>query len=125
MKLADMLSKNPLIKKVFFPGLSSHTTYSEAVKVLGGKGFGAMITIDLAGQEAEEKRRRRDAFIRNVSDKIKLIPTLGDPRTILMPIEAVWGAKYPEPGMIRLSIGFEEYKELEATVINALNRINV
>jgi cystathionine beta-lyase/cystathionine gamma-synthase len=125
LKLSDLLSKNPLIKKVYFPGLPSHVTYSEAVKVLGGKRFGAMITIDLAGRDAGEKRRRRDAFIRSVSDKIKLIPTLGDPHTILMPIEAVWGAKYPEPGMIRLSIGFEDYTELEATILNALNKIEV
>ena len=47
-----------------------------------------------------------------VSEKIKLIPTLGDAHTILMPVEAVWGTKYPEPGMIRLSVGFEEYNEL-------------
>jgi cystathionine beta-lyase/cystathionine gamma-synthase len=37
-----------------------------------------------------------------------------------MPVEAVWGAKYQEPGMIRLSIGFEDYSELEKTVRNAL-----
>jgi len=24
-----------------------------------------------------------------------------------MPVEAVWGVKYPEPGMIRMSLGFE------------------
>ena len=68
-----------------------------------------------------EKRIRRDKFISLVSEKIKLIPTLGDPHTILMPVEAVWGAKYPEPGMIRLSVGFEEYEELEATVSMALD----
>jgi cystathionine beta-lyase/cystathionine gamma-synthase len=116
MKLADLLNRNPLVEKVIYPGLSSHTTHAEAMKVFRGKGFGAMITIDLAGSNAGEKRNRRDAFIRNVSDKIKLIPTLGDPHTILMPIEAVWGAKYPEPGMIRLSIGFEEFNELEETI---------
>jgi cystathionine beta-lyase/cystathionine gamma-synthase len=40
-----------------------------------------------------------------------------------MPVEAVWGAKYPEPGMIRLSVGFEEYSELERTVSEALDGI--
>ncbi len=59
-----------------------------------------------------KKERRRDKFIKAVSDKIKLIPTLGDPRTILMPVESVWGEKYPEPGMIRLSAGFEETEEI-------------
>jgi cystathionine beta-lyase/cystathionine gamma-synthase len=58
-----------------------------------------------------------------VSEKIKLIPTLGDSRTILMPVEAVWGAKYPEPGMIRLSVGFEDYSELQTTITKALNEV--
>ena len=73
------------------------------------KDYGAMITFDFDGKDKNEKRSRRDKFIKLVSEKIKLIPTLGDPHTILMPVEAVWGAKYPEPGMIRLSVGFEEY----------------
>jgi cystathionine beta-lyase/cystathionine gamma-synthase len=82
-----------------------------------------MMTFDFAGKDGNEKRSRRDKFIKLVSDKIKLIPTLGDPHTILMPIEAVWGVKYPEPGMIRLSIGFEEYKDLESTVSKAFKAL--
>jgi cystathionine beta-lyase/cystathionine gamma-synthase len=35
----------------------------------------------------------------------------------------VWGAKYPEPGMIRLSVGFEDYNELESTIIKALDSV--
>jgi cystathionine beta-lyase/cystathionine gamma-synthase len=38
-----------------------------------------------------------------------------------MPVEAVWGAKYPEPGMIRLSVGFEDYSDLERTISRALD----
>jgi cystathionine beta-lyase/cystathionine gamma-synthase len=82
-----------------------------------------MVTFDLAGKSKAEKRRRRDCFIKAVSDKIRLIPTLGDPGTILIPVESVWGARYPEPGMIRLSIGFEEYEELESTIKGALQVI--
>jgi cystathionine beta-lyase/cystathionine gamma-synthase len=122
-KLALWLSGQKAVSKVFYPGLPKHETHSEAVKIFGDKGFGAMITFDFAGINGEEKRKRRDAFIKNVSEKIKLIPTLGDPHTILMPVEAVWGAKYPEPGMIRLSVGFEDYDELESTVSNALKSI--
>jgi cystathionine gamma-lyase/methionine-gamma-lyase len=40
-----------------------------------------------------------------------------------MPVEAVWGAKYPEPGMIRLSAGFENTDELVSTIMTALNSI--
>jgi len=121
--LAGYLNEVPIIKQVWFPGLKKHPTHSIAEKLFGGKGYGAMITFDFAGIDKDEKRRRRDKFIKLVSEKIKLIPTLGDPHTILMPVEAVWGTKYPEPGMIRLSVGFEEYPDLEETVSNALGKI--
>ncbi len=119
-KIADYLSKVSVISRVWFPGLKSHSTYDIAKKLFSGKGNGAMITFDFDGKDKSEKRNRRDKFIQLVSEKIKLIPTLGDPHTILMPIEAVWGVKYPEPGMIRLSIGFESYEDLYETISKAL-----
>ena len=122
-RLSEHISRVPVIKKVWFPGLKSHTTHNIAEKLFGGKGFGAMITFDFDGKDENEKRGRRDKFIELVSEKIKLIPTLGDPHTILMPVESVWGTKYPEPGMIRLSVGFEDYNELEATISKALNAV--
>jgi len=123
LKLAEYLNKVPVIKKVWFPGLKSHSTHNIAEKLFSGKGFGAMITFDFDGKNETDKRGRRDTFIKLVSEKIKLIPTLGDPHTILMPVEAVWPTKYPEPGMIRLSVGFEEYVELESTVSKAMDKV--
>jgi len=123
LKLAEYLNNVPVIKKVWFPGLKSHSTHNIAEKLFSGKGFGAMITFDFDGKNETEKRGRRDKFIKLVSEKIKLIPTLGDPHTILMPVEAVWPTKYPEPGMIRLSVGFEEYVELESTVSKAMDKV--
>jgi cystathionine beta-lyase/cystathionine gamma-synthase len=122
-RLAGFLSAIPVIKSVCFPGLKNHPTHKIAEKLFKGSGYGAMITFDLDGIDKNQKRERRDKFIQLVSDKIKLIPTLGDPHTILMPIEAVWTAKYPEPGMIRLSVGFEEYEELLKTVSGALKEL--
>jgi cystathionine beta-lyase/cystathionine gamma-synthase len=121
--LAENIVKVPIIKNVWFPGLKTHPTHLIAEKLFRGKGFGAMITFDFAGKDDNEKRSRRDRFTKLVSEKIKLIPTLGDPHTILMPVEAVWGTKYPEPGMIRLSIGFENYGELESTIIHGLDSV--
>jgi cystathionine beta-lyase/cystathionine gamma-synthase len=39
-----------------------------------------------------------------------------------MPVESVWGTKYPEPGMIRLSVGFENQNEIVKTICEALDR---
>jgi cystathionine beta-lyase/cystathionine gamma-synthase len=122
-KLSETLSKDPKIKKVWYPGLKNHPSHNEAVKLFKDKGFGAMITFDLDGVDKNEKRERRDTFIKSISDRIKLIPSLGDPHTILMPVEAVWGAKYPEPGMIRLSVGFEDFDELRSTIERGIKAI--
>jgi cystathionine beta-lyase/cystathionine gamma-synthase len=122
-KLAEYLNNISIIKEVWFPGLTNHCTHIIAEKLFNNKGYGAMITFNFDGIDKNEKRNRRDKFIELVSDRIKLIPTLGDHNTILMPVEAVWGVKYPEPGMIRLSVGFEDYGELEETISKALERI--
>ncbi len=124
-KLAEYLEKSPLIGTVWFPGLKNHATHNIADKIFKGRGFGAMITFDFDGKDNNDKKIRRDKFIELVSEKIKLIPTLGDPHTILMPVEAVWGTKYPEPGMIRLSVGFEDYGELEGTISGALAKVEL
>jgi len=123
-KLAQYLAGVKAVKEVWYPGLKSHPTHLIAKKLFHGKGFGGMITFNFDGKNDNEKRNRRDKFISIVSEKIMLIPTLGDPHTILMPVEAVWGAKYPEPGMIRLSVGFEEYAVLEGTVSQAMEVIS-
>ena len=122
-RLVDIVKDHPSIRKVWYPGLKGHATHDEAVRLFGGRGFGAMVTIDFDGGSENERKIRRDNFIAAVSEKIKIIPSLGDPKTILMPVESVWGAKYPEPGMIRVSVGFEEYAELEKTVMEALDKI--
>lgn len=119
-RLADLFQKSPHIAGVLYPGLETHETHRTAAELLGGKGYGAMITFDLAGKTAAEKRAHRDRFIAGVYPEIRLIPTLGDFHTILMPVEAVWGAKYPEPGMIRMSLGFEPWEEIESVIRRGL-----
>jgi len=106
--VAGLLQSSDKVARVLYPGLESHDSHLAARELTGGKRYGAMITFDLAGTTPAEKRRNRDRFIAAVYPEIRLIPSLGDNHTILMPVEAVWGTKYPEPGMIRLSVGFEE-----------------
>lgn len=120
--ITEILKNHPGIRKVWYPGLPDHKTHLEAIKLFGNRGFGAMITFDFKGSTDNIKKRKRDTFIKAVSDKIKLIPSLGDPKTILMPVESVWGAKYPEPGMVRLSVGFENQDNLVKTVTKALDK---
>ena len=118
--VAALLQASGEVERVLYPGLDAHETHTAALELTGGRGYGAMVTFDLAGSTPEAKRERRDRFIAAVWPDIRLIPTLGDNHTILMPVEAVWGAKYPEPGMIRLSVGFENSDLLAAVIKRGL-----
>jgi cystathionine beta-lyase/cystathionine gamma-synthase len=120
LKLADMLDSETTVEKVWYPGLVTHETYPVADELFGGKGYGAMVTFSFRGSNDEEKRARRDSFIEGVGERIHLVPTLGDPHTILMPVEPVWGHKYPDAGMIRVSVGFEPFDELSEIVRRGL-----
>jgi cystathionine beta-lyase/cystathionine gamma-synthase len=122
-RLSGFLAGSGKVEKVWYPGLENHDTHDLTKSMFSGKGYGAMVTFDLKGAGRDDKRKKRDDFIRTVSEKIKLIPTLGDSKTILMPVESVWGTKFPEPGMIRMSLGFEDYSEIETVVTRALDSL--
>jgi cystathionine beta-lyase/cystathionine gamma-synthase len=111
------------VEKVLYPGLETHPTHMNSLKLFKGKGYGAIITFDLAGGTNEIKQQRCNTFINALKDEIPLIPTLGDADTILMPIEPVWGDKYPFPGMIRLSVGIENIDKLIGSISNALDQL--
>lgn len=121
--IAELLSKSTKVNRVYHPSLREHPTNELAENLFKGRGYGAIVTFDLDGKTPEDKRINRDKFIEAISLKVKLIPTLGDSHTILMPVEPVWGYKYNEPGMIRLSVGFEETEELLSTFVSALNSL--
>ncbi|MFZ2286067.1 MAG: aminotransferase class V-fold PLP-dependent enzyme [Bacteroidales bacterium] len=118
--VAGLLQSSDAVAGVLYPGLETHETHEAALELSGGKGYGAMVTFDMKGSTPESKRKARDRFISAVWPEIRLIPTLGDNHTILMPVEAVWGAKYPEPGMIRMSLGFEKRDLLESVIRRGL-----
>ncbi len=123
MKLAKFLANHSAVEDVLYPGLSSHSTYKNAVKIFGNKGFGGMITFDLKGKHNEEKADKMNKFLAATAGELALIPTLGHAETIVLPVAAVWGAKYPLPGMLRLSVGIEPYEQIEAIFEKALNAI--
>jgi cystathionine beta-lyase/cystathionine gamma-synthase len=122
--IAGLLSASKQVRKVWYPGLQEHPSHQEAVKLFAGKGFGGMVTVDFNGNSGSEKKFIRDEFIKAVSERIRIIPSLGDPRTMMLPVESVWGVKYPEPGMIRFSAGFEDTRELSGNISAALDTIS-
>ncbi len=121
LEIARLLEDSDTVDDVYYPGLESHQTHNLAKDLFSGNGYGAIVTFSFSGNNDDEKRKRRDTFISAASDHIKLVPTLGDSHTILMPVEPVWGYKYPEPGMIRLSVGYEETEVLLGRIKDSLD----
>jgi cystathionine beta-lyase/cystathionine gamma-synthase len=123
MAMATFLENHPQIETVLYPGLESHPTRKEAVDLFGDKGFGGMLTFDIKGVSDTDKREKCNRFIAALEDTIPLVPTLGEVDTILLPVEPVWGAKYPLPGVIRLSVGIENINKLKVQIGGALNQM--
>lgn len=123
LSIAHELEKSEAVAKVYYPGLPTHATHSTAKELFRDKAYGAIVTFSFAGEDDEQKRIRRDCFIDAVSPTIKLVPTLGDAHTILMPVEPIWGHRYPDPGMIRLSAGFEDTAFLVEKIRSALGHL--
>ena len=118
-KLSDAMSRHPAVERVRYPGLKSHPTHREAAKTFEGHGYGAMINVDFKGGRAAA-----DTFVEAVSDTISYVPTLGDPTTIMLHVATVWGEqRFPYPGMVRISVGFEPYDQLESGVLRALDEV--
>lgn len=119
LQIAQFLECHPQIEKVFYPGLESHPQHELAKKQM--KGMGGIVSFELKGGKKAAK-----TFI----DSLKLIITsfsLGDPETLVQHPATMTHFSIPaeerekfgiSDGLIRLSVGLEDPKDL----INDLNQ---
>ncbi len=121
--IAYMLANHPKVKAVFYPGLEKNQNHNIAKAQMNG--FGGMIAFDVGGIEQGK------TLVNNV--KICTLATsLGGVETILQHSASMTHATLsPEErfkagvtdGLIRLSVGIEDEKDLIADLENALNQI--
>jgi cystathionine beta-lyase/cystathionine gamma-synthase len=121
-RVAEWLSERKGIAQVFYPGLASHPDHAIAAKQM--KGFGGMVTFDVAGGYAPASR---------VFDRLKIVQraaSLGGVESICsMPVlTSQYGfsdeqlkAAGVTRGMIRLSVGLEDPDDLIADLDQALS----
>ena len=127
MQLAQWLDGQPKVSAVYYPGLNSHPTYENAVKILGNTGYGHVVSIEFeAGKPAVER------FI-SLSEKIRFCPSLGEIATTVshprstshrsMAVEIADGMGITG-GLMRISCGVESFEFLRdeiATVLAAMD----
>ncbi|MCK5536192.1 MAG: aminotransferase class V-fold PLP-dependent enzyme [Bacteroidales bacterium] len=120
LKVAQFLDKHPKISTVIYPGLESDNFYNEAKKLFNNKGFGGMLTFEIAGKNEEAKKAAVIKYLNKSKESIPIIPSMGETQTIQLPIYAVWKDRSPSPSYIRLSVGIENVDEIILNLENAL-----
>ncbi len=122
-RLAHFFDQHELVKAVFYPGMPYHEQHSRAGELF--KSYGALMSIEL--QDSVDCY----AFL----DKMELgiISTnLGDNRTLALPVApTIYHEMGPEKrksmgvgdGLVRLSIGIENYQDLQNDFEQALNKL--
>jgi cystathionine beta-lyase/cystathionine gamma-synthase len=117
-RIAAFLNDHPQIAKVHYPCLASPAQRALATKVLGGKGFGAILTFSLKGG--------RDAcqqFMKALDGRLPHLGTLGDVETSLLHIESSFRAGFSTDAF-RLSAGIEDSETIIDALQPALDALN-
>jgi cystathionine beta-lyase/cystathionine gamma-synthase len=121
MKVAEWCEARSEIRKVHYPGLSSHPDHALAKKLLDG--FGGLMSIELAGgAEAADRFVRKLKMISHASsfggvDTLVIEPRFSSHAHMTSEERAAIGI--PD-GFLRLSIGIENAEDIIADIAQAL-----
>lgn len=112
MILAEWLEKHPLVARVRYPGLPSHSTHAVAKRVL--KGFGTIISFDvLGGSEVADAVCRSTRLIHHAT-------SLGAVESTIERRAATPGQEHLPPSLLRISVGIEDANDLRADLDSAM-----
>jgi cystathionine gamma-synthase len=112
MLLSERLEGHPLITRVRYPGLPSHSTHAIAKRVL--KGFGTIISFDMRGGA-----EFADSVCRNVR-LIRHATSLGAVESTMERRAAIPGQGHLPPSLLRLSVGIEDADDLWSDLDSAI-----
>lgn len=123
-QVAQFLSENPKVKKVYYPGLKSHPQHELARRQMSG--FGGMISFETGSLENA----------RRVLEGVRLCTlgeSLGGVETLISHPATMTHASVPEmererlgitDGLVRISVGIEDAEDIIEDIDQALNKID-
>ncbi|XP_031254133.1 cystathionine gamma-synthase 1, chloroplastic [Pistacia vera] len=124
MRMAEILEAHPKVKQVYYPGLTSHPEHHIAKKQMTG--FGGVVSFEVDGDLNTTIK-----FIDSL--KIPYIaPSFGGCESIVdqPAIMSYWDLSQPErlkygiaDNLVRFSFGVEDFEDLKADVLQALDSI--
>ena len=122
-KIAEYLANHPKVKKVYYPGLTSHPQYDLARRQMSG--FGALISFETGSLE------NANALLKNVK-VCTLGESLGGVETLISHPATMTHAAIGEEaraklgitdGLVRISVGIEDVDDLLGDLEQALDHI--
>jgi cystathionine gamma-lyase len=123
MQLALWLADDKRISRVLYPGLPTHPGHDIAKRQMQGA-FGAMLTIELAGNDFARTKRVCES-----TKLFQLAVSLGAVESLIEQPASMSHASYDaaarkqfgiSDGLIRLSVGLEDFDDLRADLDHAI-----
>ena len=128
--LALWLEQQPLVERVYYPGLPSHPQHALSMKQMSNLG-GAVVSFDIKAQGLEMARSR--AF--HVLDSLRVLSlctNLGDTKTLLTHPASTSHGKLAEAqrqaagigqGLIRVAVGLEHVGDMQDDLLRGLDTL--
>jgi cystathionine beta-lyase/cystathionine gamma-synthase len=125
MRLAEFLSAHPRVKRVLYPGLVGHPGHELAQQQMDGA-FGAMLTFEVDGDFAATKRVAESTRL------FQLAVSLGAVESLIEQPASMSHASYDSraraahgitDGLIRLSVGLEDFEDLRSDLDEVLRGV--
>jgi cystathionine gamma-lyase len=121
MILAEWLTHQPQVEKVYFPGLKDHPGHALAAKQM--KAFGGMISLRIKGGGEVGKRFASRTKLFSLAESLGGVESLlNHPATMThssIPRE-VREARGIDDALVRLSVGIEDVQDLRADLQHAM-----
>jgi cystathionine beta-lyase/cystathionine gamma-synthase len=122
LQLAQWLNTDPRIKRVLYPGITTHLDYDLATRQMDGA-FGAMLSFEINGGFAETRR------VAESTELFQLAVSLGAVESLIEQPASMSHASYDPAdrakhgitdSLIRLSVGLEDFDDLRRDLDKAL-----
>ncbi|MCY0879452.1 MAG: aminotransferase class I/II-fold pyridoxal phosphate-dependent enzyme [Firmicutes bacterium] len=122
-ELAERLDRSGAFRRVYYPGLKHHPSHERATSLFGGRGYGAVVTVEVPGG--------RERVFRLLS-RLKIVgsaTTVGDVYTLcLYPRIASHRNQTPDAlkamgisdETLRIAVGLEAVEDIAADILQAL-----
>ncbi len=119
-QLAEWLQSQPMVQKIYYPGLPKHPRHELAAKQM--RDFGGMISVSIKGGKEAALRVLTRTKLFSLAESLGGVESLiGHPATMThasIPKE-IREARGIDDGLVRLSVGIEDVEDLQADLEQA------